>query len=88
MHLSKGGGACNQIWGLKCQAWGQERGVSGVHLSGEHQVSTRARAGQGEGWRGEDTGLCSPESCGQQDGQVMWPQGLALSSLTSHCSAV
>lgn len=65
--LERGGGDCNQIWGLECQAWGQERGLGKVHLSWEHQVSTRARAGQGEGWRGEDTGPGSPESWGQQD---------------------
>lgn len=51
-----------------------------MHLSGEHQVSTRARAGQGEGWRGEDTGPRSPERESrrrQQDEQVMWLRGLA-----------
>ena len=54
-----GGGACNQIWGLECQAWGQERGLGEVHLSGEHQVSTRARAGQGRG-RGTEVRTLGP----------------------------
>lgn len=35
---------------------GQERGLGWVHLSREHQVSARSRAGLEEGWRGEDSG--------------------------------
>ena len=57
--LQRGWGACNQIWGLECQAWGQERGLGEVHLSGEHQVSTRARAGQGRG-RGRELRTLGP----------------------------
>lgn len=41
-----------------------------MHLSGEHQVSTGARAGLGWWWRGEDIGPSSPESCGRQNGQA------------------
>lgn len=43
-------------------------------------MSDGARAG-GEGWRGEDTGPSSPESCGHLPGQAMWLQGLAFSSV-------